>query len=174
LPQADLKNWLEEHRTALERIARRAVELYANDPRIRVPRSPADRLNAFEAWLRFHREQLPPVIYDEVRSELAGLKSLGSTDPVAEAVDRIIWPEVESFLRSYAIRGHAAAWLSHKYRDTTTLGMPEPIGGRWRVPLGFLGVEGVLGEIVLEADGTIVEELTTSPEALGKTVARRP
>lgn len=172
MPRTDLNSWLEERRPALERIAQQAVEAYRNDHRIRVPRSSEDRVNAFEPWLRFHRDRLPVGIHESLKDELSGVT--GVADPVAEAVDKIVWPEVEAYLRSYAIRGHAAAWMSHRYRGATILGMAEPVGSRWRVPLGFRGEDVTLGDLILEADGTVVEELSTSPEALERILASRP
>jgi hypothetical protein len=146
---------------AVDALARRAVESLPTDYSVRVPRSEEDRRNGFERWLTRYRATLAKRVEEDLRRQFPELaRGIRSGELVEEAVERA-WPEVDSYLRRFAIRGLAATWKSHRFEIGTTLSMPEPIGDRWRLAIGVPGRDD-LAELVLDADGNVIESLCTS------------
>lgn len=158
----------------LERCVQRCIDFIKTDTSRRVPRAEADRANAFERWLDRYQRRLDPVIEAEARQEFPDL--FGQEERTVEATallhDRI-WPGVADFLREYAVRGQAAAWVGRHMGDATTIGWPERIGDRWRVALGVMGYGEDLGQVILDSDGNILPDETTTREQVLEVIGGR-
>jgi hypothetical protein len=158
----------------LRRLVQRAVERVHQDTSLRVPRSEADQRDAFAEWLAGHRARLGLSVQAEFRLEFPEIDAhFKNPELVREVVEQQVWPQVEQFLRAYAIRGQAAAWVSKHIGGAAVIGIAEPVGDRWRVPLSAPGQAEDLGQIVLDPDGTvIVSESTTRDQLLEQLRAR--
>jgi hypothetical protein len=162
-----VSEWLARNRDEVDRVVQEAIDSLEQDTPLRVPRSEADRRNDFALWLSRYHERLVPRITDEIQQRLSARVSTPvPAEVLQKVVDDQVWPEVERFLRWYAIRGQAAGWVTRHMGDATTIGAPEPHPAGWRVPLGVAGYGDDLGQVVLDRDGNIVASLTSTANEL--------
>jgi hypothetical protein len=166
-----LTKWAAENQPAIGRCIQSAMEALTDDASIRPPRTEAERRNSFAVWLAGCRNRIGPAIEAELWRQFPVLiEKLGDPEAIME---QIVWPQVEEDLRRWAIRAQAAAWVSRHMGDLTTIGRPERVDIHWRVPLGIEGYGDNLGQVVLDTDGTVIPELTTTRDEMLEKISGR-
>ncbi|HZO91312.1 MAG TPA: hypothetical protein VFB38_23515 [Chthonomonadaceae bacterium] len=151
------------------KIARCIAEVIAAieaDASFRVPHTEAERQNAFADWLAAYRSKLAPVIQAALQSELPSPFERQNSGVFQDTIENRIWPEVAQRLRSYAVRYQAGAWVRQHLGDAVTLGIPKIRGERWYVPLGVASNSAHLGQVVLDANGMVLSDLTSTCEQI--------
>lgn len=163
-----LKEWLDEPATkeGLQRCADAAIEKLKADLTLRVPRDPEDRADGFAQWLGIWKDRLSPAIQDEFHRQFPPIAERLSPDYLSDMVSELVWPQVKPTLLAFAIRGLARPWVSGKLGDALLLGIPEFLAGEWIVPLWLNGHSGILGQVVLDHNGNIVQERNPTREQL--------
>lgn len=164
-----LPDWAEIHANELRHSIEAALDTVKADVSLRVPRTEAERQNAFAGWLAEQRVKYEAAMQSAVRSEFAAL----AEDSVGNIVTAYVWPEVEAFLRSFVLRYQAGVWVCKYMGDATTIGLPEPDGDYWRIPLGIAKYGENLGQIVLDADGNVILHLTSTRQQLSEKISDR-
>lgn len=144
-----------EHQLQRQRALEAAVAAIVNEVGLQVPRSEAERRNAFADWLAEQHDRLRPLLQAEWQKAFPELAD-------ADALGECLWSDVANWLRVYALRGQAAKWISHNMGNATTLGLPQRTETGWRIPIGVSGYGEELGQIVLDADGNVLLEQTTT------------
>ncbi|HZT43912.1 MAG TPA: hypothetical protein VFA07_17225 [Chthonomonadaceae bacterium] len=157
-----------ENKEKFNKCIQRAILSVMEDVSIRIPRTESERQNEFEHWLAAYREKLGPAMEEAFRIEFPSLYKHKQLRPqtIRQTVEEHLWPLIEDELRSYAIRGVASAWVSKHMGDATTIGLPQREGSYWRVPLGVNKYGENLGQVVLDADGNVITDLTTTRKQL--------
>jgi hypothetical protein len=143
------------------------VQAFDDEASIRVPRGEDLRRNEFALWLSGLREMLRAALTAAVAQELVG------TPPGSEIRTRLaerVWAAAAEEFRQWAVRGMAAGWTSRNLVIGSLLGVPERIAGGWRVPLGVPGYGPDLGQVTLDEDGNVLNELTTSRDELRRLI----
>src|SRR5581483_9708655 len=115
-----------EHPEEIARCIEIALTVVPSDTALRVPRAEEERQNGFAAWLAKWRAHYEPRIRAALEQEFPAFVKALAPAQFDRLFEEHIWPKVEEQLRSYALRGQAAAWVSHHMGDATTIGMPEP------------------------------------------------
>lgn len=166
-----LDEWLAEAETRrkISLCANQAMEVVEKDTSLRVPRTEHDRRQAFAAWLAGCRQKLGPAMQEQFQQQFPGI-SQNFTDPntIKNIVEKHVWPLIEPTLQEYAVRGLASDCVRRHLGDAVLTGSPEFHQGRWDVPLALSGVGEGLGRVVLDRDGNVLPELTSSRDALLK------
>ena len=160
------QEWIEANRPEIDKCVEHLYAYLDADPSMRLPRSEEDRKNGFEQWLNSYRQKIAPVMESEIRQTFPHLAAKSRSKEVEVLIEREIWPKVEADLRSYALRGVASAWISRHMGDATTIGQPEWEGSCWRVPIGVNKYGDNLGQIVIDRDGNMIPDLTTTREQM--------
>ena|SRR5258708_1743035 len=161
-----------QNRPAIEECVRHAIEFIESDHTFRLPRTEDERQNAFETWLEVCRGKLSPAIEADWKSRFPGIAKRQSPEFVKELIDQHVWPEVELFLRSLAIQGKASGWVLDHIGDAVILGTPVFDEGIWRISIGTKQHSN-LGEIVLNPDGNVIPEQSTSKQAILRVIRDR-
>ena len=143
------------------------------DPTLRPPRTEEERQNGFAKWLAACHCRYDAVMQAAVCQELAHLCHAQAPDAVRNIIGQHIWPEIESWLQTYAVRYFAGAWVRKQIGDATTLSMPIAEGTRWRVPLGNLRFGEDVGQVVLNAEGYVISHLSTTGEEMRENIDAR-
>ncbi len=163
-----LHEWLAEPQTkeGLQRCAVNALAVINANLALRVPKTEQERQNAFSIWLEGYRDKIGLEVQKQFAVEFPGIFQNLSEDTIRTTIDELVWPNVESFLRSYAIRYQAGLWGRRRFGDATIYGEPSRDGNTWVVPLSVARYGNNLGRIVLDADGNVIENLSTTPMQL--------
>ena len=132
------------------------------NPLLRPPRMVEQRTNAFAAWLEEWRSKFAPFIASALRCEAADVFADMPDSILAEVIARQIWPGVVPLLQSCALTYQAAEWGRKHLGDATTYYDPIQEGSNWRVPIGNVSKSDPMGQIVLDADGNVIESLTST------------
>jgi hypothetical protein len=174
-----LDEWLNEPETKrrLKACVDAAIDRLTDEPALRVPRSLEERENRFDRWLSSWKARLGPVIQEQFGRQFPEIHRKLPPEYMTQVVSTWVWPEIERFLLSYAIWGLSRSWVSRHLGDAVILCEPERTNTGWNVPIqlrqpkGTVPIqlhrpEGNVGVVVLDRDGAIDEEQTTSREAL--------
>ena len=129
---------------------------------LRVPRTPEQRVNGFAVWLEEWRNKFALIIASALRCEAPTMFADMPEDILAEIIARQVWPDVVPFLQSYAVLYQAGEWGRKHFGDATIYHEPVQEGSTWRVPIGNVGCDARLGQIVLDTDGNVIESLTST------------
>ena len=162
------------HQAAVQRAIEIALYAAQHDRTLRVPRSDEDRANGFADWLARKRRQHEPMMQAAVTGAFANGADLNEMTH-QKYVDCCVWPAIELWLHHHwALRAQASWWVSYHYGGRITIGMPEPQGDMWRIPLGVYQYGDDFGQVMLDRDGNVIEHLTSTPDELtGKSCAIR-
>lgn len=139
-----------------------AIAVVETSPLLRPPRMVEQRTNAFAAWLEEWRNKFAPFIASALRCEASDMFADMPDSVLAEIVAQQIWPGVVPLLQSCALTYQAAEWGRKHLGDATMYYKPIQEGSTWRVPIGVLGKGENLGQIVLDVDGNVIENLTST------------
>ena len=158
--------WLDDPavKQALQRCADTAMQAIRSDYTLRVPREPQDRADGFSRWLTHQQERLAPDAEARLRQELPDNLGDLPQDILHSTFLEGVWPQAESLLLSYALRGLARAWVSRNLGDAIALGEPEWTDSLWKVPLKLDGK--TIGLVALDRDGNILTERSSSRDEL--------
>jgi hypothetical protein len=163
-------SWPGEHWAEIERMLQGVIERTRSETPLRLPRGEAERRNRFAAWLDHYRQRWLPALGGEIRPRQPALLVEGEDEAAVQRfLEEEVWPEVEEFLRRFAVRGLAAAWVTGRLGDGLTLGWPEPSGDGWRVRLADSRSGQQLGQVVLDMEGNILTDRTTTRESILET-----
>lgn len=154
--------WVAENRGVFNQWIGEATRLFWEDASVRLPRTEAERQNGMEAWLEQRRLKLGAALQEEFPRQFPSLAQHLSSSFITSVFDGLVWPEVKPEIQRYAISGFAAAWVGRHMGDATTLGTPKRDGQQWCVPIGVRGYSNDLGQIVLNLDGEVIPEVTTT------------
>lgn len=154
--------WVAENRPLIDGWISEASRRFWEDASVRVPRTEAERRNGMEAWLEQRRLRLGAALQDEFPHLFPSLAQTLPASFITSVFDELVWPKVKPEIQRYAMSGFAAAWIGRHMGDATILGTPERDGQHWCVPLGVSGYGDDLGQIVLNLDGEVIPELTTT------------
>lgn len=159
-----MHEWLAEPQTkeGLRRCAVNALAAINAELSLRVPKTEQERQNAFAFWLEGYRVKIGLEGQKQFAIEFPGIFQNLSEDTIRDVVDELVWPDVESFLRSYAIRYQAGLWGRRHFGDATIYGVPVRDEDTWIVPLSVARYGNNLGRIVLDADGNVIEDLSST------------
>ena len=161
----------------IRRCAEKALAAVERRLSLRVPKTEQERAHGFALWLNgWHTK-----IWTEFQSRFVKeLNALLATDVDAEAVQQFtqkrvwphweqpVWEHFQPKLLSYALLGQACAWGRKNIGDAALYGDPRLEGNLWQVTLGVSGCGENLGQITLDADGSIVLDQTTTRQELLK------
>ena len=156
------------HRAAVQRAVEIALEVVKRDRPLNFPRSAGDRANGFAAWLEWIEEKRAkhePIMRAAIAEAFADAAPLDEM-AAQKYVDCCVWPAVEFWLHDIAIRYYAGAWARTHYGDAIGTYPMEPNGELWRVPLGIRGYADLLGQIMLDHKGNVIENLTTTRQEI--------
>lgn len=154
--------WIAENRSVIDRWISEAVRHFWEDPSVRMPRTEAERRNEMKSWLEQRRLKLDADLQEEFPQQFPSLAQSLSPSFLTSVFDELVWPQVKPEIQRYAIFGLAAGWIGRHMGDATTLGTPNRDGQQWRVPIGVRGYGDDLGQIVLNRDGEVIPEMTTT------------
>lgn len=154
--------WVAENRPEIDRWISEAMRRFLEDASVRLPRTEAERRNGMEAWLERQRLQLGASLQEAFLHQFPSLVQSLSLSFITSVFDELVWPQVKPEVQRYAIFGFASAWIGRHMGDATTVGTPKRDGRQWCVPLGVSGHGSDLGQIVLNLDGEVIPELTTT------------
>lgn len=162
--------WASEYPEEIERCIAIALSVVPSDTALRVPRTEEERQNAFAVWLANWRTHYEPRVRAALEQEFPAFAEALAPAQFDRLFEERIWPKVEDQLRSYAILYQAGAWVRQSMGDATTLGQPVHEAGRWRVPLGVARYGENLGQVVLDENGTVFPELTSTRQQILETI----
>jgi hypothetical protein len=168
-PMLALSEWLADPETKrkLQLCADAGIAALKKDHSLRVPRSEEDRQGAFGDWKLRWRDRLSAEVEAEFHRQFPGVTDRLAPGTIKSIIDEFVWPEVESTLMSYALRGIANGWVSRNMGDATMVLPPERDGQYWIVPLTVRGHSHVKGQVVLDQDGNlIVDRCSTRQDIL--------
>ena len=161
----------------IRRCAEKAIAVVERRLSLRVPKTEQERAHGFALWLEGWRAK----IWADFQSRfLKEFNALSTADVDAEAVQQFtqkhvwphweqpVWEHFQPKLLSYALLGQACIWGRKNIGDAALYGDPRPDGNLWRVTLGVPGYGENLGQITLDADGSIVLDQTTTRQELLK------
>jgi len=154
--------WIAENRPEIDRWISEAMRRFLEDASVRLPRTEAARRNGMESWLEQRRLKLDASLQEAFPHQFPSLAQNLSPSLITRVFDELVWPQVKPEVQSYAIFGFASAWVGRHMGDATTVGTPRCDGWRWYVPIGVSGHGSDLGRIVLNLDGEVIPELTTT------------
>lgn len=154
--------WVAENRVVFDQWIGEATRLFWEDASVRLPRTEAERRNGMERWLEQRRLKLGAALQEEFPHRFPSLAQHLSPSFITSVFNELVWPEVKPEVQRYAIFGFAAAWVGRHMGDATTLSTPRRDGQQWCVPIGVKGYGDDLGRIMLNLDGEIIPELTTT------------
>lgn len=162
--RAVLQAWFHEPEVqrGIQRCAEFALEALHNDLTLRIPRASDLRKNSFALWRAVWRDRLGIAIEAEFRRQFPNLAGHLTPDTVQDAIVGSIWPLVEPELLAFAVEGLARTWVRRHMGDALVIRRPQWEGSDWVVPLGQQGREAELGRIVLDRDGNVIEEASSS------------
>ena len=149
------------HQAAVQRAIEIALEAVKRDYSLRPPRSDEDRANGFADWLTRQRQKQEPMMREAVSATFADDAPLDEAT-TQRYIECCVWPEVEEWLEDYALGYYAGAWVRGHYGDAIYTSPSERFGALWRVPLGVNGYGKNMGQIVLDNEGNVIEDLTTT------------
>jgi len=156
--------WLAEQATQekLQHCADFAISVLHNDLTLRVPRSADQRTGGFADWRNVWHNRLGTAIQDEFHRQFPGITSRLSPGIINATEVDYIWPQIYSELLSFAIEGLTRAWVRRRMGDAVILKRPRSEGANWVVPIGIQGRDADIGQVVLDRDGNIIEENSSS------------
>jgi hypothetical protein len=155
-----------EHPEEIARCIEIALTVVPSDTALRVLRAEEERQNGFAAWLAKWRAHYEPRIRAALEQEFPAFVKALAPAQFDRLFEEQIWPKVEEQLRSYAILYQAGAWVRQSIGDAITFGRPLHEEGRWRVPLGVARYGENLGQVVLDENGTVFPELTSTRQQI--------
>lgn len=159
--------WAEENGADIEAWITIALDAFAHDTSLRVPRTQAARQDGFAPWLAVYRDQLGAHLASTLSLDVPGLaRRLADPARIKRVFDSAVWPRIEPQVRAYAVRGLAAAWASRNLGDAVVLHSPEAVGAGWRIPLSVRSAPEVVGYILLDRDGNVLPGTTTREQLL--------
>jgi hypothetical protein len=159
----------------LQEIARKLVIRLDEDLSVAPPRSGENNGQAVTAWLARYNEHflriLPEAIADAAgpaSSEGERQDRLANTREVAEKVLPQVMPE----LRAFALRRTALRWGARKYPNFVEFGSPEFAADEriWTVPLEHIRTHKRVGQVVLDVEGNVREDRTTTSHQVRETL----
>lgn len=154
--------WIEENRVPLRQWTNEAVRIFSEDASVRLPRTESERRNGMEEWLEQRRIKLAAALHEEFPRYFPSQVPHLLPSFVTSVFDELVWPQVKPEVQRYAIFGFAAAWVGRYMGDATTIGTPRRDGQQWCVPIGVKGYGDDLGQVMLNLDGEIIPEVTTT------------
>ena len=157
-----VEEWIAENRIFIDNWTTTALQQFWNDTSVRVPRTLSERADGLAVWLEGFRLKMRSEFEKGFRHQFASMSNHLPPSYVAEVFDQNVWPEIKPDVHRYAMYGFAAAWAGRYLGDATTIGAPVWDGQLWHVPLGIKGHGDNLGQIVLDADGEVIAEQTTT------------
>lgn len=161
-----VKTWIAEDQPDFDRWIKSATEQFWSDTSVRLPRTPAERENNMAVWLDNCRAKLSLALDNEFRQCFPSLAAQVDPGLIRQMFNEHVWPNVEPTVRRYALRGLAATWVGGHVGDATTVGWPEPEGPLWRVPLRVRDHGENMGQVMLNADGDVLPNLTTTRDQI--------
>lgn len=147
-------------------ISIRLMERLDDDISISAPRSGDAGGRAVSDWIARHKERFVGILADLLVESSgngtaeAQAERLNNARDVAEKVLSQVLPE----LRAFALGRIALRWGAGKYPNFVVIGRPQYRAdeNQWRVPLEYARIQKHIGEIVLDDEGNVLAEATTT------------
>lgn len=151
---------------AARQCASNIIHIIESDYQLRAPRSERERNNHFAIWLEKYREQYRSLM-DATLAPLLKVNQIVCDENLADRlINEEVWPRVAQRLREHAILFCASKWASHNLGDATVMHQPVFDGNYWRIDIGVKNYNDRVGQIVLDQDGGVVLDLTTSHQEI--------
>jgi len=140
-----------------------ALQIVQTDVTLRPPKTANERQNGFAAWLAKEQAKFWPAIEQAIAQRLSVVPA---SDIVQQVYVQQVQVEVEKLLRTFALRYYAGLWVSKRMGDAVFLQAPEPQGDYWCVSLGVVNYQESVGQVILDSEGHIIEEQSTTRQQL--------
>ncbi len=139
-----------------------ALEAVEADNSLRFPKTPDESANAFAPWLEAQRARYLPLMREAVTKAFSS--SALSSEETETLVEQRVWPAVKDWLWEMLLIVQAGNWVRRHFGDAITISRPVRIETGWRVPLGVLKYSEKVGQVVLDENGAVVPERTSTRE----------
>lgn len=145
-------------------LAQRIVARVKCATQILGPRRPAKASAPVTDWFNEYEDRFLEISQDAFRAEMPDLFARRQTD-IRQFLIENLWPLVKPELVKYAIHHIATQLVARRYSDATVVMQPEPCESGWRLALRIHNQDRELGQVVLDMEGNVIEDQTTTREA---------
>ena len=172
-PMETLREWIAEPETraAFQRMAERLARIVEQDTSVLLPTPPEGERYSLSQWLASYREHFSPDMEALFQEEFPTSHALLRPDTIQRVVQENVWPEVAPAMETLFVRALAAAWAHEHIGDAVRVtGEPTREADRWVVPIGLPKYGDSLGKVILDAEGNVLPQLSTSKNQMRETL----
>ncbi len=161
----------------LQRIADKTVQLLKrldSDFSVAAPRSGDADGHAVSDWLARYEEHFVRILAELFVDASGNGTAEQQTTRMREAREtaEMVLPQVLPELRKFALGRVALRWGASKYPNFIVMGHPEyvPDAKQWRIPLEYARIQKRIGQIVLDDEGNVLTEATTTRQQVREVI----